>query len=37
VAQAWSEQLDAHLELLASRAVYMDEERVAKLLADFLN
>ena len=37
VAQAWAEQLDAHLELLASRAVYTDSERVTSLLADFLD
>ena len=36
VAQAWAEQLDAHLELLTSRAVYTDAERVKNLLADFL-
>jgi hypothetical protein len=37
VAQAWAEQLDAHLELLTSRAVYTDAERVTNLLADFLD
>ena len=37
VAQTWAEQLDAHLELLTSRAVYTDAERVTNLLADFLN
>jgi len=36
-AQAWAHQLDAHLELLSSRAVHTDVEQVTKLLADFLN
>ena len=30
VAEAWAEQLGAHLELLPSRAVYTDAEEVAK-------
>jgi hypothetical protein len=37
VAQEWAEQLGAHLELLPSRAVYTDAERVQNLLAGFLN
>ncbi len=36
VAQAWAEQLGAHLEILPSRAVYTDPERVMSLLAEFL-
>ena len=36
VAQAWAEQLNARLELLPSRAVYTDTERVTNLLAEFL-
>lgn len=35
VAQAWAEQLGAHLEILPSRAVYADPERVTSLLAAF--
>jgi hypothetical protein len=37
VAQEWAEQLGAHLELLPSRAVHRDVERVQNLIADFLN
>ena len=37
VAQTWAQQLNARLELLTSRAVYTDAERVARLLADFLD
>ncbi len=37
VAEAWAEQLGAHLDLLASRAVYTDADQVANLLAAFLN
>jgi hypothetical protein len=37
IAQAWAEQLDAHLELLTSRAVYTDTQQVTNLLADFLD
>jgi hypothetical protein len=36
VAQAWAEQLNARLELLPSRSVYTDVERVMALLAEFL-
>jgi hypothetical protein len=35
VAQAWAEQLGAHLEILPSGAVYTDPERVTSLLAEF--
>jgi hypothetical protein len=37
VAQTWAEQLNAHLELLTSRAVFTEAERVTNLLADFLD
>lgn len=36
VAQAWAQQLGASLELLPSRAVYTDVERVKDLIAEFL-
>jgi pimeloyl-ACP methyl ester carboxylesterase len=36
VAQAWAEQLGAHLEILPSRAIYTGPERVMSLLAEFL-
>jgi dienelactone hydrolase len=36
VAEAWAEQLGAHLEILPSRAIYTDHERVMSLLAEFL-
>ena len=35
VAQAWAQQLGAHLEILPSRAVYTDPERVMSLLPEF--
>ncbi len=35
VAQAWAEQLGAHVKILPSRAVYTDPERVMSLLAEF--
>jgi hypothetical protein len=35
VAEAWAEQLGADLEILPSRAVYTDPERVMSLLAEF--
>ena len=35
VAQAWAQQLGAHLEILPPRAVYTDPERVMSLLAEF--
>ncbi|HXW80974.1 MAG TPA: hypothetical protein VEJ84_15835 [Acidimicrobiales bacterium] len=35
VAQAWAEQLGAHLEILPARAVYMDPGRVMRLLGEF--
>jgi dienelactone hydrolase len=37
VAQAWAQQLGAHLEILPSRAVCTDPERVMSLLADFFS
>jgi hypothetical protein len=37
VAQAWAEQLGAHLELLPPKAVSTDPERVIDLLAGFFN
>jgi hypothetical protein len=37
VAQSWAQQLGAHLEILPSRAVYTDPERVMSLLADFFS
>ena len=37
VAEAWAQQLGAHVELLPSRAVSTDPRRVADLLAEFLN
>lgn len=36
VAEAWAEQLGAHFEILPSRAIYTDHERVISLLAEFL-
>ncbi len=35
VARSWAEKLGARLEILPSRAVYTDPERVMSLLADF--
>jgi hypothetical protein len=35
VAQAWAGQLGAHLEILPSRAVHTDPQRVMSLLAEF--
>jgi len=37
VAEAWANQLGAHVEVLPSRAVYTDVDRVAALLADFFS
>jgi hypothetical protein len=35
VAQAWAQQLGAHLEILPSRAVHTDPQRVMSLLSEF--
>jgi hypothetical protein len=35
VARSWAEKLGARLEILPSRAVYTDPERVMSLLAEF--
>jgi pimeloyl-ACP methyl ester carboxylesterase len=37
VATAWAEQLGARVEILGSRAVYTEADRVMDLIADFFN